>query len=102
MERPRKYTTYRVGDKKIGDMSRAELILAARMFCAAASNEGLRNFLMDVADSSIGTQYTEGFTTAELVDALKRREGVECVVVAPYEPRTVLLEGPALVLVVKD
>lgn len=102
MERPRKYTTYRVGDKKIGDMSRAELILAARMFCAAASNEGLRNFLMDVADSSIGTQYTEGFTTAELVDALKRREGVECVVIAPYDHGQKLIEGPAVLLVVKD
>lgn len=40
--------------------------------------------------------------TCELVDELKRREGVEPVSLSPYTEATVPAEGPAVVLVVTD
>ena len=38
----------------------------------------------------------------QLVDELKRREGVESVSLSPYAEATVPAEGPAVVLVVTD
>lgn len=40
--------------------------------------------------------------TYELIEELKRREGVEFVVLSPYAKATVPAEGPAVVLVVTD
>ena len=40
--------------------------------------------------------------TCELVEELKRREGVESVELSPYAEATVAAEGPAVVLVVTD
>lgn len=42
------------------------------------------------------------YTTKELVEELKNREGVSLAVVGPYESRTVDVEGPAVVLIVID
>ena len=40
--------------------------------------------------------------TCELVEELKLREGVETILAGPYESQKVLVEGPAVVLVVTD
>ena len=40
--------------------------------------------------------------TCELVEELKQREGVETVLAGPYESQKVLVDGPAIVLVVTD
>lgn len=40
--------------------------------------------------------------TCELVEELRRREGVESVDLSPYAEATVPAEGPAVVLVVTD
>ena len=42
------------------------------------------------------------FSTKELVEELKEREGVNTIIAEPYEKKTVDLEGPAIVLVVTD
>lgn len=40
--------------------------------------------------------------TCELVEGLRQREGVETILAGPYESQEVLVEGPAVVLVVTD
>ena len=40
--------------------------------------------------------------TRELVEELKKREGVEAHIAEPYEDLTVTVNGPAVVLVVTD
>ena len=40
--------------------------------------------------------------TCELVEELRQREGVETILAGPYESQGVLVEGPAVVLVVTD
>ena len=42
------------------------------------------------------------FTTAELVEELKRRQGVNAQIAEPYEDITVSVNGPAIVLIVTD
>lgn len=42
------------------------------------------------------------FSTKELVDELKEREGVNTITAEPYEKKIVDLEGPAIVLIVTD
>ena len=42
------------------------------------------------------------FTTAELVEELKRRQGVDTQIAEPYEDITVSVNGPAIVLIVTD
>ena len=42
------------------------------------------------------------FKTCELVDELKKREGVETHIAEPYQDVTVSVNGPAMVLVVID
>lgn len=42
------------------------------------------------------------FSTKELVDELKEREGVNTITAEPYEKNIVDLEGPVVVLVVTD
>lgn len=42
------------------------------------------------------------FTTAELVEELKRRQGVDARIAEPYEDITVSVNGPAIVLIVTD
>lgn len=44
----------------------------------------------------------DGVPTCELVAELKKREGVDCRVLAPYEVKNFGVEGPAVVLVVID
>ncbi len=38
----------------------------------------------------------------ELVEELKKREGVEVIIVDPYENKEIKIEGPAIILLVKD
>ncbi|MCD8218919.1 MAG: BC1881 family protein [Ruminococcus sp.] len=40
--------------------------------------------------------------TRELVEELRKREGVETKIAGPYEDITVTVNGPAIVLVVMD
>lgn len=40
--------------------------------------------------------------TCELVEELKRREGVKAYIAEPYQAKTVTINGPAIVLVVTD
>ena len=42
------------------------------------------------------------FKTCELVDELRKREGVETHIAEPYQDATVSVNGPAVVLVVID
>lgn len=42
------------------------------------------------------------FSTKELVDELKERDGVDTIITEPYEKKVVNLEGPVIVLVVTD
>ena len=42
------------------------------------------------------------FITCDLVDELRKREGVETHIAAPYQDVTVSVNGPAVVLVVID
>lgn len=42
------------------------------------------------------------FSTKELTDELKEREGVNAIIAEPYEKKVVDLEGPAIVLIVTD
>lgn len=42
------------------------------------------------------------FKTCELVEELKKREGVEALLAEPYKDLTVDVNGPAVVLVIID
>lgn len=42
------------------------------------------------------------FSTKELVEELRRREGVEATIAEPYQDVEVKVNGPAIVLVVID
>lgn len=42
------------------------------------------------------------FTTKELVEELKQREGVKTIVAEPYDLKELKVEGPAILLVVMD
>ncbi len=44
----------------------------------------------------------ESIKTYELVEELKRREGVETVVVAPYEKKNIEVEGALIILKIID
>lgn len=44
----------------------------------------------------------EDLKTCELVEELKKREGVEAHIAEPYENLTITTNGPAIVLVVTD
>ena len=41
-------------------------------------------------------------TTKELVDELSKREGIEKIIAEPYQDIGVMVNGPAIVLVVRD
>jgi len=42
------------------------------------------------------------YSTKELVDELKQREGVETTIAEPYHNVGIMVSGPAVVLVVSD
>lgn len=42
------------------------------------------------------------FSTKELVEELKEREGVETEIVEPYKDKQIIVNGPAIVLTVVD
>lgn len=44
----------------------------------------------------------EKIPTEQLVEELKRREGVNVTIAEPYEKKTLEIEGPAIVLTVID
>ncbi len=44
----------------------------------------------------------EEYSTAQLVEELKNREGVETKIAEPYETLNAEIEGPAIVLIVVD
>lgn len=50
----------------------------------------------------VGREQLSEFKTCELVDELRKREGVETHIAEPYQDVTVSVNGPAVVLVVID
>ena len=50
----------------------------------------------------VGREQLSEFKTCELVDELRKREGVETHIAEPYQDVTVSINGPAVVLVVID
>lgn len=42
------------------------------------------------------------FKTCELVEELKKREGVETIVINPYEKEKIEIEGPMILLKIVD
>ena len=42
------------------------------------------------------------YSTSELVNELKKRQGVEATIAEPYQDVKIGLNGPAVVLIVKD
>ena len=60
------------------------------------------------SDFMVGIEETkandlERFKTCELVEELKKREGVEEIWIEPFEPKTISFnDGPAIVLIVTD
>lgn len=57
------------------------------------------SFMADTQKKGIGL---DGFKTCELVEELKKREGVEEVWAEPYENKKILVNGPAVVLIITD
>lgn len=51
---------------------------------------------------SVSREQLSEFKTCELVDELRKREGVETHIAEPYQDVTVSVNGPAMVLVVID
>lgn len=47
-------------------------------------------------------KYLNEYTTKELVEELKKREGVSVTVAEPYESKEIDVEGPAIVITVID
>lgn len=43
-----------------------------------------------------------GFSTQELVEGLRQREGVKTEVVEPYSDKQIVVNGPAIILTVVD
>lgn len=50
----------------------------------------------------VSREQLSGFKTCDLVDELRKREGVETHIAEPYQDVTVSVNGPAVVLVVID
>lgn len=48
------------------------------------------------------TMKIEGIPTCQLVEELKKREGVETIIEEPYEDIMVIANGPAIILKVID
>lgn len=48
------------------------------------------------------TDYLHNVSTKDLVEELQKRDGVETTIAAPYQDKTVSVNGPAIVLVVID
>ena len=46
--------------------------------------------------------YLQKVSTKDLVEELKRREGVETTIAEPYQDKAVSVNGPSIVLVVID
>lgn len=44
----------------------------------------------------------ENYSTKELVEELKKREGVEMKIAEPYQDLEISVNGPAIVLVITD
>lgn len=44
----------------------------------------------------------EEVPTYQLVEELKKREGVEAIIAEPYEDRKIIVNGPAIILKVID
>lgn len=57
---------------------------------------------LTMADRESEMNKMSEFTTAELVEELKRRQGVDARTAEPYEELTVFVNGPAIVLIVTD
>ena len=55
-----------------------------------------------MADQESEMNKMSEFTTAELVEELKHRQGVDAQIAEPYEDITVSVNGPAIVLIVTD
>lgn len=57
---------------------------------------------LTMADQESEMNKMNEFTTAELVEELKRRQGGDVRTAEPYEELTVFVNGPAIVLIVTD
>ena len=65
-----------------------------------SAGDGLPALMM--ADQESEMNKMSEFTTAELVEELKHRQGVDTQIAEPYEDITVSVNGPAIVLIVTD
>jgi len=65
-----------------------------------SAGDGLPALMM--ADQESEMNKMSEFTTAELVEELKHRQGVDAQIAEPYEDITVSVNGPAIVLIVTD
>lgn len=61
---------------------------------------GLPALMMTDQESKVNE--VSEFTTAELVEELKQRQGVDAQIAEPYEDITISVNGPAIVLIVTD
>ena len=53
-------------------------------------------------DSNTREKGIDTLETFELVDELKKRQGVDTVMAEPYENKVLNVEGPAVVLIIVD
>ena len=91
-------------------MTREEAIKALRLERGIEINGNavrVAEFLqgLDVAISAlrpVSREQLSEFKTCDLVDELRKREGVETHIAEPYQDVTVSVNGPAVVLVVID
>ena len=58
--------------------------------------------IIDSALRPVSREQLSEFKTCDLVDELRKREGVETHIAEPYQDVTVSVNGPAVVLVVMD
>lgn len=58
--------------------------------------------IIDSALRPVSREQLSEFKTCDLVDELRKREGVETHIAEPYQDVTVSVNGPAVVLVVID
>lgn len=67
--------------------------------------DALKEILLEqakAASKSKGSAAMNDITTKELVDELSQREGIEKIIAEPYQDMEVKINGPTIVLVVRD
>lgn len=81
-------------------------VVANGLAAAAGNEEAMRSYELFKAGLDalrpVSREQVSEFKTCELVDELRKREGVETHIAEPYQDVTVSVNGPAMVLVVID